>query len=137
MRTFIEIYNMFQEAFAEGKKAPAHKEIQDALYWYVSDYTDLMVRFRIREGLDPAPLLCGGYHPGVGFVGPAISLRFGEYVSGGDVELAAFMNSLPQETVNRMADTYTEGFRRGFQVMGRDLSKKKTVVVEYQLGFER
>ena len=30
--TFIEIYNMFQEAFAEGKKAPAHKEIQDALY---------------------------------------------------------------------------------------------------------
>ena len=36
-----------------------------------------------------------------------------------------------------MAATYTEGFRRGFKVMGRDLSKKKTLVVEYQLGFER
>lgn len=36
-----------------------------------------------------------------------------------------------------MAHTYTEGYRRGFEVMGRDLSKKKTVVVEYQLGFER
>ncbi len=35
-----------------------------------------------------------------------------------------------------MAHTYTEGYRRGFEVMGRDLSKKKTVVVEYQLGFE-
>lgn len=47
------------------------------------------------------------------------------------------MNSLPQETIDRMADTYTEGYRKGFEVMGRDLSRKKTVVVEYQLGFER
>ena len=36
-----------------------------------------------------------------------------------------------------MADTYTEGYRKGFQVMGRDLSKKRTVAVLYQLGFER
>ena len=135
--TFIEIYNMFQEAFAEGKKAPAHKEIQDALYWYVSDYTDLMVRFRIREGLDPALSFAADIIRESDLSDLRYLYRFGEYVSGGDMELAAFMNSLPQETVNRMADTYTEGFRRGFQVMGRDLSKKKTVVVEYQLGFER
>ena len=36
-----------------------------------------------------------------------------------------------------MADTYTEGYRKGFSVMGRDITQKKTVVVEYQLGFER
>lgn len=47
------------------------------------------------------------------------------------------MNTLPQETVDKMADTYTEGYRKGFSVMGRDITKKKTVVVEYQLGFER
>ena len=47
------------------------------------------------------------------------------------------MASLPEETIEKMAHTYTEGYRRGFEVMGRDLSKKKTVVVEYQLGFER
>ena len=47
------------------------------------------------------------------------------------------MNRLPQETIDRMADTYTEGYRKGFQVMGRDLSKKKTVAVLYPLGLER
>lgn len=47
------------------------------------------------------------------------------------------MNTLPQETVDKMADTYTEGYRKGFSVMGRDITQKKTVVVEYQLGFER
>ena len=36
-----------------------------------------------------------------------------------------------------MADTYTDGYIRGFAVMGRDLSKKKTVLIRYPLGFER
>ena len=80
--TFIEIYNMFQEAFAEGKKAPAHKEIQDALYWYVSDYTDLMVRFRIREGLDPALSFAADIIRESDLSDLRYLYRFGEYVSG-------------------------------------------------------
>ena len=36
-----------------------------------------------------------------------------------------------------MASTYTEGYRKGFETMGRDLSKKKTVSIRYELGFER
>ena len=47
------------------------------------------------------------------------------------------MNSLPEETVHTMADTYTEGYRIGFEVTGKDLSKKAVVDVRYQLGFER
>ena len=47
------------------------------------------------------------------------------------------MNSLPEEIINTMADTYTEGYRIGFEVTGKDLSKKAVVDVRYQLGFER
>ena len=36
-----------------------------------------------------------------------------------------------------MADTYTDGYIRGFEVMGRDLSKKKTAAIRYPIGFER
>ena len=36
-----------------------------------------------------------------------------------------------------MADTYTEGYRIGFEVTNKDISKKKTVAVRYALGFER
>ncbi len=63
--------------------------------------------------------------------------EFGEYISQSELKLAAFMNTLPEETVDKMADTYTEGYRKGFSVMGQDITQKKTVVVEYQLGFER
>ena len=36
-----------------------------------------------------------------------------------------------------MADTFTEGYRIGFELTGKDLSKKKTVNIRYCLGFER
>ncbi len=36
-----------------------------------------------------------------------------------------------------MADTYTEGYRIGFEVTGKDLSKKKFVDLRYPIGFER
>ena len=63
--------------------------------------------------------------------------RFGAYISPEEEKTAAFLNSLPEEEIRKMADTYTDGYIRGFEVMGRDLSKKKTVSVRYPIGFER
>ena len=63
--------------------------------------------------------------------------RFGAYVSEQELQTAGFLNRLPEETIRCMADTYTDGYIRGFAVMGRDLSKKKTVLIRYPLGFER
>ena len=51
--------------------------------------------------------------------------------------MAAFLNSLPEEEIQAMADTYTEGYRIGFETTGKDLSKKQTVEVRYPVGFER
>lgn len=62
---------------------------------------------------------------------------YGEYVSEEEKRIAEFLNGLSQETIDLIAHTYTEGYRKGFKVMGRDLSKKKTVAVVYELGFER
>ena len=36
-----------------------------------------------------------------------------------------------------MADTYTEGYRMGFELAGIDLNKKTTVDLVYHIGFER
>lgn len=134
---FLEIYNLFSLAWEEGREAPEQQAVKDSLYWFVSDYTDLTVTWRIREGLDPGLTFALDIIMDSNLDDLRYLYRYGEYVSESELKLAAFMNRLPQETVNRMADTYTEGYRKGFDVMGRDLKKKKTVVVEYQLGFER
>lgn len=128
---FIEIYNMFEEGVPE---ASAVKEV---LYWFVSDYTDHTVSYRIREGLDPELSFASDIIRDSDLTDLRYLYYFGEYVSDSELKMAEFLNSLPEEKVRLMADTYTEGYRRGFEVMGRDLSKKATVQIRYQLGFER
>lgn len=135
--TFLEVYNLFIQAWEEENETPREQAVRDALYWYVSDYVDLHLPWRIREGLDPALSFAADIIMDSDLTDLRYLYQYGEYVSDSERRLAAFMASLPEETIEKMAHTYTEGYRRGFEVMGRDLSKKKTVVVEYQLGFER
>ena len=129
--TLIEIYNMLEDG------EPQARAVRDVLYWFFSDYTDVTLTYRIREQLDP----------GLSFAKDIIMesdlndlrylYRFGEYISDSELQIASYLNSLPEETIEKMASTYTEGYRKGFEVMGRDLSKKKTVSIRYELGFER
>src|SRR5699024_2660257 len=63
--------------------------------------------------------------------------RFGEYITENERKTAEFLASLTEEEIRAMARTYTEGYRIGFEVTGKDLSKKKTVNIRYCLGFER
>ncbi len=53
--------------------------------------------------------------------------QFGEYISENEWKTAEHLNSLPEETIRKMADVYTEGYRIGFVNTGKDLSKKSVV----------
>ena len=63
--------------------------------------------------------------------------RYGEYVSPDVERMAQYLNSLPDERIQLMADTYTEGYRIGFEVTNKDISLKEIVTIRYFLGFER
>ncbi|MEY8356190.1 aminopeptidase [Lachnospiraceae bacterium 54-53] len=128
---FIEIYNMFEEA------VPEVSAVKEALYWFVSDYTDHTVTYRIREGLDPELSFAVDIIRDNDLNDLRYLYYFGEYISDSVLRVAKFLNSLPKERVRLMADTYTEGYRKGFEVMGRDLKKKGAVQIRYELGFER
>ncbi|WP_347559748.1 hypothetical protein [Clostridium sp. AM58-1XD] len=135
--TFLEVYGLFSSAGRENGPLPDKKEIRDVLYWYVSDYCDQTVVYRIRECLDPSLSFARDIIMESDLNDLRYLYAFGEYISNAELEIAGFLNSLPQETIDTMADTYTEGYRKGFAVMGRSLEGKKTVVIRYELGFER
>lgn len=63
--------------------------------------------------------------------------RYGVYIGENEKQIAAFLNKMTDEEIQAMADTYTEGYRIGFEVTGKDLSKKQTVQLRYPIGFER
>lgn len=127
----IEIYNLFEEGL------PRAQEVRDVLYWYVSDYADQTVSHWIKDRLNSGQSLAKDIVMEEDLSDLRYLYRFGEYISPSELAVAAYLNTLPQETINAMADTYVEGYRKGFETMGRDLSKKKTVLIRYEVGFER
>ena len=129
--TLIEIYNMFEDS------EPQARAVRDVLYWFFSDYTDVTLTYRIREQLDPGLSFAKDIIMESDLSDLRYLYRFGEYISDSELQIASYLKSLPEETIEKMASTYTEGYRKGFEVMGRDLSKKKTVSIRYELGFER
>lgn len=132
LELFIEVYNRFEQA-----PLPTYREIQQMVYWFVSDYSDVFVTERIRQNVDPARDFALRIIMDSDLGDLRYLYRYGEYVTENELETAAFLNGLSEEEIQSMADTYTEGYRIGFVNAGKDLSKKLTVNIRYHLGFER
>ena len=129
---FIEIYNCF-----EGTLTPDYKELKEIVYWYASDYCDVFVADRIEEQLNPECSFAADIVTKSNLNDLRYLYQYGEYVSENEWKTAAHLNTLPQKTIDQMADVYTEGYRIGFVNAGIDLSKKSVVNIRYTLGFER
>lgn len=129
---FIEVYNCF-----EGTEEDRAKQIRDIIYWYASDYCDVFLADRIMEQIDPEYSFAADIIEHADLEDDRYLYRFGEYITENELGTARHLRSLPEETIRRMADVYTEGYRIGFINTGKDLSKKSVVNIRYSLGFER
>ena len=129
---FIEVYNCFEE-----NAEPDPKEIRDIIYWYASDYCDVFLADRIEEQIDPEYSFAADIIENADLDSDRYLYRFGEYITENELGTARHLRSLPEETIRKMADVYTEGYRIGFINTGKDLSKKSVVNIRYTLGFER
>lgn len=132
LELFIEIYNCFEQ-----EELPEYKEIQQIVYWFVSDYSELFAARRIREAIDPSLDFAAKIIMESDLTDLRYLYRYGEYVSENEKKTAAFLNTLSEDEIAAMADTYTEGYRIGFIMGGKDITKKRTVNIRYSLGFER
>ena len=127
----IEIYNQFEESI------PAAESIRDTIYWCASDYCDVFVADRIREQICPEESFATDIILNQNLDDEKYLYQFGEYISENELKTSRYLASLPEETIQKMADVYTEGYRIGFINTGKDLSKKSVVNIRYVLGFER
>ncbi len=133
---FLEVYSLFETAAQEHAEIRPG-EVQKILYWYLSDYCAEMVERRIGDTLDPENSFAMEIIREWDLNDLRYLYQFGEYVTENELQTAEFLNSLPREEIDAMARTYTEGYRIGFLVGRKDITKKKSVNIRYQLGFER
>lgn len=128
---FLQLHTCF------GEELPSYELLKDIVYWYVSDYCDVKLEQRVRDMVDPEMSFAKDIICEEDLNNTRYLYLFGEYVSDSERETASFLNTLSQEQIEKLAYTFTEGYRKGFEAAGIDLSKKKTVNVRYSLGFER
>lgn len=137
MELFLEIYQCFVCAYEENRGVPSCEELRQIIYWFVSDYTEIELEKRVRSQLDPKKDFLLRIVMDSDLSDIRYLYYYGEYITENEEKLASYLNELPQEKIRRIADTFTEGYRMGFIAGGKDITKKKTVNVRYQAGFER
>ncbi len=132
----LEVYQLFVCA-AEEEREPDAEELRQILYWYVSDYYEAEFEEKSMVLLDADR----DFARRIIMESDLSDLRylyyFGEYVTENELKTAAHLNEMSPEKIKLMADTYTEGYRIGFEVTNKDISIKETVTIRYFLGFER
>lgn len=145
MELFVEIYYAFSHTESEKElmtlpeeaAIPNIEDIKSTLYWFVSDYSETSTGRRVRSLVDADCDFAVRIVMDSDLRDLRYLYRYGEYVSSDVEKMAAYLNSLPEERIQLMADTYTEGYRIGFVKAHINLDKKETVDLHYMLGFER
>lgn len=129
---FVELHTYF-----ENPEELTGEEIRQAVYSFEHDYSEVFNEDAVKRLVDPDY----DYYTDIVMNSELTDLRYlyryGLYISPNETGIAAFLNTLPQEDIQAMADTYTEGYRIGFEMTRKDLSIKETVEIRYPVGFER
>ena len=127
---FVELYNLFE---AEGTQ----EEIFHAVYWFLSDYSDVIYAKRILSACDPSFDFAEKIVMERDLEDLRYLFAYGEYITDIEIKCADFCNRLPEETVETIAAVFVDGYRRGFENTKKDLSLKKIVQIRFPIGFER
>ena len=136
LELLLEFYSTIKNALDDNEEVKSDS-LKDILYYYVFDYTEDESVKRIGKQLTIDNAYANNIIEHYDLTDVRTLYAFGEYVGENEIETFKALVELDEDTIALMSSTFTEGFKRGFVVSKKDMSKKKTVNLRYRLGFER
>ena len=136
MEWFVELYCIF-EGSTEDTDVRLYQNAWDCCYWFVSDYMDVEMERRVGEKVEPSFDFAYRLITESDLTDLDYLYRYGEYISDNEILTAKLLNEMPEKELQKMADTYTEGYRIGFIKGNKDISIKEVVNIVYPIGFEQ
>ena len=133
---FLEIYCAFVDA-AQEKAEPDYEQIREIFYWFASDYAELTAEHAVAGSVDWEKDFAKKIEMESDISDIRYLFYYGEYIADDQWKLAEYLNGLPEEKIQKIADTYTEGYKKGFELAKKNIKCKKSVNIRYPLGFER
>ena len=132
---FMALYEDVKKLYETGRLS--YNTFYDRIYEYLYTSADILFEDRIKDMLYPYANVAKQIITGDGLGDVFYLYKLGEYITDTEIKTARHINLLSAEKLQLMADTFTEGYRRGFETMGRPFDKKRTVGIIYKAGFER
>lgn len=133
MELFLQVYGVCQ---VESEDKFRREDILSALYSFKHDYCNIFTAEPLITMVDPDYDFYTDIIVNADLSDDRYMYRYGMFVGPNERGIAAHLRSLPHEDVVAMARTYVEGYIKGFEVCGKDITKKETVCVESPVGFE-
>ena len=130
---FLQIYG---ECQMEEEDKYRKEGILDAMYSAKHDYAQLFMSESIISMIDADYDYYRNIIMKDDLSDDRYMYKYGMYIGPNERKIAAHLRSLPHEDVVAMARTYVEGYIKGFEVTGKDITIKDTVGVHAPVGFE-
>lgn len=128
----VELYNYFEDM---DELSP--KMIQECIYSFMHDYSEIFAEDSVERLLNPDYDFDTRILMKADLTNQAYLYQYGLFVGENERKSSSFLNTFSEDEVQAMADTYTEGYRIGFEVCNKDITKKSVVEIRYPIGFER
>ncbi len=133
---FIEICTLFRHASLDDA-IPKAESIRQIIASFESDNCDIIIPDDVAHKVDASYGFLRNIVCGEDLSSERFLYLSGEYVTDNEIRTARFLNTLSEEQIRSMADTFTEGYRIGFVKAGKPIDKKTSAIIRYSLGFER
>lgn len=143
LETTIQLYNIFEQEqmnVGQFQQLIMNEHLTDTVYGYIYDYTEEFVADYVENDLCRTDSFAKDIVMNADLTDAGDNSYlycYGEWITREQLMTARLMAALPEETIVRMARAYTDGYIRGFELTGKDIGKKSTVVCYMPVGFER
>lgn len=133
LEMLLGLYSCFISAAEEDENASAD-EVKEYLYSFIYDHMEMQTGKKLKSQLAP------DYQPWAAgklkyWSDERILFLTGEYVGRNELEMFRYLKGIPEDKLKLMADTFTGGYVKGFEVTGRSLSIKDTAELRFNIGF--
>ena len=131
MELFLEVYGRYAE-YDEFAVKDAKASYKSFLMDYRRDYLEDNIQNRYNPELSFAKdIICADASDERNLY------RYGAYITDIERKTATFLNKLSQAEIDAMADTYVNGYIRGFETMGVVRKENGVALMMCPIGFER
>ncbi len=132
LELYLELFGLFTD-----ETKPTAKAVSDTIFYHAFDYIEYFTRKRLEESIVPSENIAYKIVMNENLGDTSYLFRYGEYITDNEIKLSEYLGKLSDEEIDRMAEVFTSGFRRGFDVMRVNFEGKGSVNIRYHIGEER